>query len=88
MKIIKAITVAKQLGLESSVPLEFKLRAAAEIVTLDRLRVIERMRDSPGSHIQLIADELEKEIRAAGFVTKGEVLRIVSETEAAADPKK
>ncbi len=60
---IKAIKIAEAWD-PDEIGLNKKL--LANVITDDRLRIVEWLRDQPGSHIQMIADELEKEIRKAG----------------------
>jgi hypothetical protein len=64
----KAKSVALQLPFTAPTPLEFKLDAASDVVTLDRLRIVERLRElsRESDDLHAWADQLEREIREAG----------------------
>jgi len=63
----KAKDVARMLPLEVQVPLEFRLDAAADVVTLDRLKLVDRLRElsRESDDLHAWADQLEREIKEA-----------------------
>ncbi len=70
MAIRKAIRVAERLPFNEGVPVNFRIAAAADLFSIDRLEVVNRMREistelGPSANPLNVAEILEKEIRAA-----------------------
>jgi hypothetical protein len=70
----KASEVASTMPFTAPVPLEFKCGTASDIITLDRLNLVERMRElcveavnrGEVATVLGVAEALEREIRQAG----------------------